>query len=462
MKRSISTLGFSLLSIIVFASSCIAQGNAPLIVSVTREQAFPLSSDSVVIRIVINSGDDPVSAAGVTLCYSVDNSTPSCISATAISDTSYTATIPAQGPESIVTYWATVEDVTGRRSINPADTSRYKHFYLMMGNRIGIHDVQTTPNRDGRSGVVGFQMSLTGIVVADTSNIPGGGDNIGPLIVIQDSRAAWSGISIPAIDTAGRLIPSLVALRRGDATTVTGIVRERDGLTILENAEAVPAIGDLEINGAILSTGDIGRKSDGESQDAEKWESMVVRYEDVVVVDSAAEGSESGEFLVADILYAGEPERYARIETDESNAGYTTDAPQMNELRVRTGWTFQYIRGILIQSGKGYKLIPRSQNDYSVLGSGVKWGPYGTGKSIVVRPNPASDATTIDLAFDKVAVASIDLLDATGQLVAHLLENRSVETGIIQIDTRSLSAGAYFIRIVTSHGATLTSMTVIH
>jgi len=464
MRRSRTPILFSL-PILLFCSTALIAQEGPTISSVNRPMAFPHSTEDVPVSFVLKPGSAPIDPQYVTLCYSVDGAAPECVAATAVNDTDYTATIPKQTAEAIVTYWINAADDQGHASINPSDTTLFKYYYAVIDNRIAIYDVQHSPNLGGMSGSVGFQLTLLGTVMADTSDLPGGPDGLGPMVTIQDSRSGWSGIAIPATDTAGNIIPSVAALRRGDPVTVLGTVRERNGLTILENATASPSAPLGSAPDPILrSTADIGSKLDGTTDDAEKWESMVIEYQEVIVTDTAGNEPGSGEYRIADISLKDDTDAEAFIETDDSHAGYTAREPMQGETKIREGWTFSYIRGVLVQEGDRYKLIPRSLADYRTLGSGTgnRFTPM-EGPAIVLHPNPTSDNATVEMTFAEATTAAVELLDATGVRIATILSTERVDAGprSLPIETGALASGTYFIRIVTPQGVENRALTVV-
>ncbi|HLY70105.1 MAG TPA: discoidin domain-containing protein [Puia sp.] len=73
---------------------------------------------------------------------------------------------------------------------------------------------------------------------------------------------------------------------------------------------------------------------------------------------------------------------------------------------------------------------------------------FGNGTVLQLFPNPAKDYFMVAAGTNPVSV--ITVLDATGKVIRQLLNQNG--SSLITIDTRSLSAGLYFIRITTTAG----------
>ena len=176
---------------------------------------------------------------------------------------------------------------------------------MVLDRPLIIHDVQYSPFGSGFSGYNGYELSLRGIVTADTTDIEGDGSAIGPKVYIQNGTGPWSGIWVSGTETLLR--------RRGDDITVTGTVEENYSVTSISGIDDP---GNIQVNSTmnplpdpeVISTGVIDLLSNGSVQ-AEQWESVLIKYEDIEVTDENADGSPGpggggnsnfGEMLVSD------------------------------------------------------------------------------------------------------------------------------------------------------------------
>lgn len=448
MKNVCTILLFTLLATIA------ASAADPAITSVTRDTAFPTSTASVKVTFVAAVGTKPLDAASARLCYQVESGAPQCMTATALNDSTFTADIPPQAAEAFVRYWVTIADQSGLAVVAPNDTATFKYYYRVLNDLPPfIADIQSTPNLNGRSGFVGFTLLTGGIVVADTSHITGDYSGTGPtdpFVVVQDSRGPWSGITLRARGTNGEIIPGIAALRRGDVVRIRGVVNEHGDLTVLEDATVTELIGNgIPPEAIVRTTDEIGMKKDGETQDAEKYESMQMEYQQVIVVRDTADDAGSGQFFVADESTKDDPATWTRIETDNGHGGYTTRTPGPGQKKIINGMRFEHIRGIVIQSGGVYKLVPTDTSDYrEIPGLGVNEAlPVLAGAAMRVSPNPVSERTTIELELSAGTTLSVELVDVLGRRVETILDRSRLDAGThpLTLDVSTLSAGEYFL-----------------
>lgn len=463
MNRLATTL---LLGLAITSGAAQAQ-DLPTISSVRRPMPFPKSSEVVTVTVIARPGTNPLDTASATICFSVDGSAATCVGATRANDTTFTAAIPAQKAESIVTYWATIADEKGNGQISPSDTALFKYFYVVIDNRVAIYDVQFTPNQSGVSGVVGFQVEVGGSVVADTSDLPGdpnapGGSD--PMVVIQESGGAWGGISVRVKDDNGQIIPGLAALKRGERALVRGMVQEHFGMTVLQNATVVDkqATGPIPspVNRSTAQIGNIG--GDGGNRDAERWESMLVQYQDVVVTADTTNPTNTGEYMIADAFEKENQAAWTRIETDNSNAGYTTRTPTAGEKKIAQGNHFLAITGVMIYADSNYKLVPRKPDDYLTSGLGIHQSTTSMA-TITVVPNPTPNGAVLQLSLPAATPVTVQLLDVLGrQLAIPITETRLAEgTHQLPLLTEQLPTGTAFVRVLTQDGVTTLPVIVL-
>ncbi len=85
-----------------------------------------------------------------------------------------------------------------------------------------------------------------------------------------------------------------------------------------------------------------------------------------------------------------------------------------------------------------YYLIPRTGAD---LGTGLP--QYLTENDLVVYPNPVADQLTVSLRTNNFQVTSMAVYDINGKLVS----TQAVNDNQIEMNTQSLAAGSYFLRL---------------
>ena len=435
----------------------------PSVTSVRRDIGFPSTSEAVTVTFNASPGDNPLNISSARVGFRVspfENAPAGFVqyaSASQVNDSTFAATLPTQGVGDIVQYWAEIADDKGNVSTNPRDTGVFKYFYRTYPTSpttVPIRHLQYTPNLSGTSGATGFEASVIGVVVADTSHIPGdrGAD---PLVVIQSGRSEWSGIAIRAETQSGTIIPEVAALKLGDSVLVTGTVNEVFNVTMITDASRVDVLGTSAVPApVILSTADIAQKQDGQTRDAEKWESMLIAYDDVIVTAALADATNFGEFFIADYSLRNDASSQTRVETDNSNSGFTTRTPGEGETKIEADMRFAQINGILYFSFGNYKLLPRSPEDM-VISTSVRSSRDIEGVAISIVPNPANSAAALTIETARPMIATITLVDALGSRVATLVDNVSIAGAHrVALPLAELVTGTYFVHVTTPAGVT--------
>lgn len=79
----------------------------------------------------------------------------------------------------------------------------------------------------------------------------------------------------------------------------------------------------------------------------------------------------------------------------------------------------------------------------------------------MIYPNPAQDVATLSINLNKADVAKIFVVDVMGRVVVAPMEY-ALTTGEnkIELDTRTLESGSYFVRIVTNDGMTTNRLSI--
>ena len=94
-----------------------------------------------------------------------------------------------------------------------------------------IRDVQYSPLGSGFSSYNGYSVTLSGVVTADTSDIPGFGTGTPMRIYMQDGNGPWTGIMI---GTGGSMGADVLKFNRGDNVTLTGVIMRKISVTAID------------------------------------------------------------------------------------------------------------------------------------------------------------------------------------------------------------------------------------
>lgn len=423
----------------------------PVISSITRDKIQVNTNQSVLVSAKISDLDGVVKSAA--LNYKIGNNARVSVPMNrSVTDTTlYSGTIPAVSTDStIVNYYISAIDNDGLKGYTPSDTVKGNYFYQVLDGTLKIRDVQYSPSGSGYSGYNGYYVTLTGVVTADTSDLPGISGT--PLrVYMQDGSGPWTGI---LIGTMGMKGIDVLKFKRGDSVTLTGKIVENYSVTSIDSltnivvnsdSNALPVAVDLK-------TSDIAKKASGDVT-AEQWESVLVDYKNVTVTDDNADGvsgpgtTNHGEIFVTD--GSGD----TRVELQDGNHSYENlwDATLANDpsnIFVGLGAKFSEIRGILYYSFSYFKLVPRKNDDFVGFVTDVKENKNITPRSFKLSqnyPNPFNPSTVITYTIPNESSVSLKIYNMIGQEVKTLVEeNKAPGTYNVNFNASNLSSGVYF------------------
>ena len=462
----------------IYPNDLLLGNTPPFISNVTRIPGVPKPPDSVQVNVtVVDTLDSPpLSVTSVQLFYRINRGQYTIKQMSNAGSIFYTK-MPPEPLGTLVEYFVKATDNQGAVRLNPSDTSRSTYFYYVRSSdTMTIKDIQYTPNNGGYSAYDGFTVSTTGIVTADTSDIPafqftspGGSQSSPRRVIIQDPaiQGGWSGIWINGL-TTGVTDP----LVRGQKVMVRGEVEEYFGVTRINIAA-----GDVHVISSnnqlppfqVLTPGDVADvKPDGDTT-AEKWESVLVRFDNPLsiscIVASSSHGCNNtlplpdtsfrrnyGEMLA---LYPGENIE-ARIELQDGNhdfvngwdpslANYYNPNLPGNLLYQWNGFTS--LQGVLYYSFSHYKLVPRKNADFGAV-IGIKNNQnelpavFRLGQNY---PNPFNPVTTIKYDIPVNSEITLKVYNLLGQEVKTLvngIQNRGKYE--VKFDGTNLASGIYF------------------
>ncbi len=392
------------------------------------------------------------------LYYSVNESATESVDMQQLGATgTWHATIPAQNDSSLITYYSMATDDEGNVSYNPSDTTNGRYFFFILDRDLTVNDVQYSPFGSGYSGYNGYEVTLNGIVITDTSDVQGDGSNVSPQVYIQNGSGPWSGVQI-----FGTEADQLVV---GDDVTVTGIVNESFGYTVLGTLDAgvdvvVNSSGNATPEPTLVDIADIASQASGELP-AESYEGVLLKLVDVTVVDDNADGDSGpnegsgGNANYGEIIVANEAGNQVRVEVQDGTHDYNNYWDFLQEgsdYQIKQDDTFDAIIGTLFYSFGNYKLVPRRNEDFIGWSGGnvaVDDDPVVNEYSLSQNyPNPFNPSTEIKYSLADAGNVKVTIYNIVGQEVMTLVDGfRNAGSHLIRFDASSLASGMYLYSI---------------
>jgi len=378
---------------------------------------------------------------------------------TGTDSTTYTCTIPGIASDSaFVDYYIRATDNTQLSSVT---YSRYTFFVLNPNIPFTIQHVRYSPFGSGYSGYNGYSVTISGVVTADTSDIPGSGVNNPPRVFIQNGSTPWSGIILGYRGTHGM---DVYNLKKGDLVTVTGIPEFSS--TSGTRLDTISALAIVSHNNPLpevhfMMTSTVGNSWLG-TVAAEQWNCCLVKYQDVTIDSADADSTFNyGESFCKDTSIGN----HTRITWSD---GRTQFYAGPNAVAVNKGDKFVSITGILGYTHNEYKLCPRNIDDIvGYVPTGVRSDNYVI--PIEYRldqnyPNPFNPSTKIRYTVKTSSFVTLKVYNMLGKEVAVLL-NEDKQPGEYEIDFSAgkfnLASGVYFYRLAASSFTSIKKMVLL-
>ncbi|MBI5727643.1 MAG: hypothetical protein HY965_07305, partial [Ignavibacteriales bacterium] len=229
----------------------------PIVSGVRRDLATVTYNQNVSVTATAKGVSAPVSS--VKIFYRVNNGNlDSTVMTQSVTDTSfYTGNIPGRSDSSFIDYYIKAVDANGLSVTNPANTVTSRYSYFVLNKPLTIQHVRYSPFGSGYSGYNGYKVTISGVVISDTSDIPGNHGSNPPRVYMQNGSGAWSGIVLGAVGANGTQV---LTLKRGDNITVSG------SIAIGSFGTRIDTITSLVVNSAgnpmptptVLTTGSVG------------------------------------------------------------------------------------------------------------------------------------------------------------------------------------------------------------
>jgi hypothetical protein len=391
----------------------------------------------------------------IQLFYSVNNGAWQAVTMTApqaAKDSLYYASIPKLPAGTNVKYFMRVDDADNQIAIlansgtlTQYDTTQGFFFYNVINRAakpvLSISDVQYTPFVNGRTSLLGAIDSVGGIITADTSSL-----RLAPLTTIgtnvyymQSGTNPWSGIWVTGPDSV------MAKVANGDSVVVTGTINENFDVTRIESVtkcrvvakgKPVPAPTPMltDVFGQGTTTG-------------EKFEGMLVSFNNVVVTDVAPVYTELNEFEVSNgtkaiIVRSDGKNRYSNLLADTA----------LGATILPVGTRIGTLTGLIYYSGQRYKVVPRTNADFANVVTSVPFAQSGLApKAFALEqnfPNPFNPSTTFRFSVASSQMVSMKIYDILGREVETLVhEQMKPGTYSIQWNASHMSSGVYFYRL---------------
>ncbi|MEM9996758.1 MAG: T9SS type A sorting domain-containing protein [Bacteroidota bacterium] len=344
-------------------------------------------------------------------------------------DGTFTGTIPpfaASGEFVNLTY--TVTDTNG---LNAFATTSYRVFE---GPLTSITQIQETANGgEGDSPVgdiAGVAMNITAIVNDDFVDSSGNRT----LILQEDPNfGQFTGIA------AFVAIDDMVAV--GDEITITQAdINENFSFTRLENLTYTVTGSPGALGYFTIPSGSIANPDD-----AEKFESMLLRFVNVTITDVNADGDDTDDGF-------GEWQFTTGTEAEELRVDDLAEAiPQdYNIMNLVVGQEREFVQGFLYFSFGNFKLIPTDLMDVGPIGVANEDDLAQSSRLLQAFPNPTADVATFAYTLDATTEVQLAVYDVTGRQVALLVDGVQTGAQSVTFDASALAPGVYVYRLAAA------------
>ncbi len=378
----------------------------PTISDASRTPCTPGPSDAVEVsaEIIDNSA-----IASAEIMYSVDGGAYLSVTMSVGTDDIWTGTIPATGTDGarVNYYISATDDGTDqdepKTSTFPYDIDENQFGYVSKDGDLSIEDIQFTEWGSGDSPYDGCEVTITGIVTADTAQYNSGYG----AYAFQSGSSAWSGIIFDGWDDS--------ELTRGDEVTITGTVEEYDpewhfkydNNTKLINISSVTVEGTGNwVAADAVGTSDLAQDAD----EVESYEGVLVSIGDVTVSSvnsydwSVVDGS-GVECLIDDDM--------ATMEANSFMSG------------LEEGTTLTNVSGIFNFSFGTYKIQIRDMADLGQLGIDDDFAGIAREFALYPNfPNPFNPETRIRFQLAENSDVKLMVYDVLGRKVRTLVSDR--------------------------------------
>jgi hypothetical protein len=433
---------------------------APQFSNVTRNPVLVGYGQSVTVNVEIQDQDGSITSAKLFYRKNMMGANNE-LAMNNVSGNTWQAVIPAQNDSSFIDFFFWAQDNDNNTSLFPADTATGRYHYLVLDRPLTIQDVQYSPLGSGFSGYNSYNVTVRGIVTVDTTDIEGTetGTILGSQVYIQNGSGRWSGINIFGAEADD--------VRRGDDITVTGPVNENFNVTRIGNTSTPVAItlhstGNSLPDATPLKTSIIADITNSAVQ-AERWEGVLIKYENITVADENADGSPGphspptnsnyGDIQVID----DSSQHVTRVSLQYGTHQYHNvwfDSLASLPIRIRENDTFDELVGVLYYSFGNYKLLPRKDDDFVGHTTDVDNELELPNEFELTQnyPNPFNPSTKINYSLPVQANVTLKIFNILGQEVMTLVDNELISAGNheISFNANGLPTGIYIYSLIAN------------
>ena len=428
----------------LYVNDIVFGAGPPSISGISREPCAPTSTDTeVIISCVIMDNSDIASAD---IHYAIDGDDYQTVPMTSAGNSAWTGVIPIASNNDVNYYITATDDGVDqsqpKTGMYPYDIE-YDQLGFIVIDELTIAHVQETPWPSGTTRYQGCEVTLTGIVTADTAQYTSGYSSY----AFQDGTGQWSGL---VFDT-----PELVTLTRGDEVEVMGTIDDFDadyhykfdGNTRLINSSAtVLSTGNNVPVPTLISCSDVALNFD--DGDPESYEGVLVKLNGVTIsaVNSNSAGTTIYDWSITDATGGS-----TLIDDD-----MTTMAADNFMSSLAVGQELEYVIGIFNYSFGTYKVQIRDLADLGQsmgINDKINLNPYVYGLRDNF-PNPFNPETHIRFELGGQEMVKLIIYDGLGRQVRTLINGQAYAPGFhaVNWDSRDnngqpLSSGVYIYRI---------------
>lgn len=355
----------------------------------------------------------------------------------------YEATIPAAADGAFVTYYLSATDSQGATSTSPVQSYR-----VLFDGITDIEHVQRTASGGpGDSPFTGLttEMDIEAVVMSDPET--------SGFLMIQDDPALepWTGVFVEiTLDIAG------LNLQPGDRVTITeATIGENFNVTELQEPTLTRTGTGEPYAYKVVPTGLLAQ----DVATAEAHEGMALRFEDVIVTHTNADGPDGepgfGEFQVSS---DGSEENQVRV--DDASDAFPTD---FNVEQINNGTQIEFVQGLWYFSFGNYKLLPESLDDIGMITLDADDDAVAGGFSLdAAYPNPFAGSTTLSFTTTEQGPVRLEVFDIVGRRVATLVDGPlAPATHTATFDGRGLAGGTYLVRLQAGDRVTTQKLVLV-
>ena len=412
----------------------------PAITKPSREPCAPTSDDTeVTVSCVIM---DNSSIAEAMIYYSINGGEYITATMTSDDDSTFSSVIPVSEGDDVHYYMSATDDGTDqaepKTSYFPYDIDHDQLGFIVTDD-LTISHVQGTPWASGNTRYEGCNVSLTGIVTADTAQYNSSYSSY----AFQDGTGQWNGLVFDTED--------LVDVTMGDEVTVSGLITDYDpdwdfkfggNTRLIDATVTVNSSGNDMPASANVSCSDLAQTG----EEVESYEGVLVKMENVTIsqvdqYDIKITDETGSEVIIDDDML------YTYAEIDEGGAF-------LGELVV--GQELDYVMGIFNYSFGTYKVQIRNLGDLGAtvaIHDDVQVNPY-TYALHDNFPNPFNPETQIRFSMGGQENVTLTIYDIMGRRVRSLINGESYSSGfhVINWDGKDnvgqkVASGMYIYRI---------------